>query len=104
MHDIQVNIHVMQSEYITNFYFDKHSYLLVGQRKIMPIHATGDDVEIIVSYSDYRKIGGLLYPFSQIERNVKTGEFLNATIWSKIEPNVNIPLSTFDPPSSAENN
>ncbi|WP_340077477.1 hypothetical protein [Leptobacterium sp. I13] len=101
-HNIEVIIHVMNSEYITNFYFDKDSYLLIGQRKVMPIHAVGDDVEIIVKYSDYRNVNGVLYPFAQIERREGTGAFLNATIWSKIEANIEIPLDTFDPPSEPE--
>jgi hypothetical protein len=97
-YDIEVTMDIMNAEYITNFYFDIHSYLLIGQRKIMPIHAVGEDVEMIVSYSDYRNISGVLFPFSQIERNEKTGKFLNATVWNEIIINKNIPLSTFDPP------
>lgn len=102
-YNIEVTMDIMNSDYITNFYFDTNSYLLIGQRKIMPIHAVGEDVEIIVRYSDYRKISGILFPFSQIERNEKTGKFLNATIWSEIISDKDIPLSTFDPPTQTIN-
>lgn len=88
----------MDSDYITNFYFDANSSLLVGQRKVMPIHAAGDDVDIIVHYSDYRTVNGVLFPFSQIERNEKTGRFLNASIWSELVANIDIPKDAFDPP------
>ena len=97
-YNIEVRIPVMGNEYITNFYFDPKSFLLTGQRKVMPIHAVGDDVKIVVKYSDYRSVNGVLFPFSQIERNEESGIFLNATIWSEIITDKEIPLSHFNPP------
>ena len=101
-HDLEVIIKVMDSEYHANYYFDINSHLLVAQRKVMPIHARGDDVDILVGLSDYKSVDGVLYPFTHIERNEKTGEFLNATIWNGILANKDIPMHTFNPPNEPD--
>ncbi|MEO0573628.1 MAG: hypothetical protein AAF039_18140 [Bacteroidota bacterium] len=98
-YDISVTMPFENTEYVTNFYFDTNSHLMIAQRKVMPIHAKGEDVDFIVLYSDYKAVNGVLYPFTQIERNEKTGQFLNATIWSEMIPNTNLTLQNFNPPS-----
>ncbi len=99
-YDIEVTIPFENSKYITNFYFDKKSGLLNAQRKVMPIHAKGNDVDFLVSYSDYKRVNGVLYPFTQIERNENTGQFLNATILNELNPNANLLKDDFNPPDS----
>lgn len=99
-YDLELVMPFENSEYITNYYFSTSTGLLIGQRKVMPIHAKGSDVDIIVLYSDYRDVNGVLYPFSQMERNEKTGKFLNATIWSEFVPNTNITKADFNPPNN----
>ena len=96
-HDVEITINVMNTKYVSNYYFDTKSHLLVGQRKVMPIHAVGPDVDIMVYYSDYRNVEGVLIPFSYIERNKDSGKFLNAAIWSEVIPNKDIPNDKFDP-------
>ncbi|GAB4511266.1 MAG: hypothetical protein Tsb004_15430 [Allomuricauda sp.] len=98
-YDIEVNMPFENTTYTTNFYFSKQTGLMLGQRKAMPIHARGDDVDLLVSYSDYKAVDGVLYPFSQIERNERTGKFLNATLWNEFIPNKNVTVSDFNPPS-----
>lgn len=101
-HDLEVTIDVMNEKYRANFYFDVNSYLLLGKRKTMPIHAVGDEVDIVVYYSDYREVAGVLMPYNYIERNEKTGAFLNANIWEEVVANVDLPDSTFQPPASMD--
>ncbi|MBO6792416.1 MAG: hypothetical protein JJ895_00805 [Balneolaceae bacterium] len=96
--ELEVTMQVMENPYVASYYFDEDNFLLVAQRKVMPIHAVGPDVEIINLYSDFRPVNGVLFPFASIERNENTFEFLNATIWNEIIANEEIPMETFDPP------
>jgi len=75
---------------VINYYFDANNYLVPGQRKAMPIHSNGNELEIIQYYSEYKPVNGVLYPFSIIERKKEDGKILNATIYDTIEANMEI--------------
>ncbi len=64
----------------------------------MPIHARGKPVTSISLYADYRRVNGVLFPFRQVERDVKTGATMNVLQWNSIEANPGIKESDFHPP------
>lgn len=79
------------------YYFDTYSVLPRFMTKTMPLHAIGEPIDYLVSISDYRKVGNILMPFTQVERNIHTGKMVNATIIDTIIVNNEIPLNRFSP-------
>jgi hypothetical protein len=82
------------------YYFDAASGLLVALRKAMPLHAAGPDVVSLSFYRDYRRVGSVLRPFAQEERNVSTGALMNTLQWDAITANRAIRPEAFRPPVS----
>lgn len=82
------------------YYFDEESGLLVALRKAMPLHAAGADVVSLSYFRDYRRVGRVLRPFAQEERNVATNKLMNTLRWDAIVPNVPIRAEAFRPPGS----
>lgn len=82
------------------YYFDDASGLLVALRKAMPLHASGPAIVSLSFYRDYRRVGGVLRPFAQEERNVSTGALMNTLRWDAITANVAIRPEAFQPPGS----
>lgn len=82
---------------VKRYFFDKSNYLPRYMTKTMPLHAVGKPIDYIVSITDYRKVGNVLFPFSKIERNVHTGKMINSTLTDTIVLNEDIPLSWFSP-------
>lgn len=80
------------------YYFDAGSGLLVALRKAMPLHAAGPDVVSLSFYRDYRRVGGVLRPFAQEERNLSTGALMNTLRWDAITANGVIRPEAFRPP------
>lgn len=81
-----------------SYYIDSETYLIAAVRKAMPLHAVGPDIESLTSYEDYRRVSGVLYPHSFVEKKIATGETMNTLKWNKIEANVRINNSDFIPP------
>jgi hypothetical protein len=79
------------------YYFDRTTHLIRFMRKAMPIHAVGPVVESLISYEDWRDVGGLLIPHRFVEHAAGTSALLNALQWSSIEDNVDIPDSELLP-------
>lgn len=79
------------------YFFDAESGLLVALRKAMPVHASGPDVVSLSFYRDYRKVGRVLRPFAQEERNVATNALMNTLRWDTIVANVAIRPEAFQP-------
>ena len=82
---------------VKRYFFDKSNYLPRYMTKSMPLHAVGEPIDYLVSITDYRKVGNVLFPFSKIERNVHTGQMVNSTLTDTIILNEDIPLSLFSP-------
>ncbi|MDC6351051.1 hypothetical protein PP178_05760 [Zeaxanthinibacter sp. PT1] len=98
LHELEVEMDVAGQAYTTLFYLHPHTYLPVAQLKSMPIHAVGEEVPILVYFSEYRPVNGYLIPFTETERDSRSGKLLNAVFWDEIIPNQEIPLEKFDPP------
>jgi len=81
-----------------DYYLDERTGLISGLEVSMPIHARGKPVTSISLYADYRRVNGVLFPFRQVERDVKTGATMNVLQWNSIEANPGIKESDFHPP------
>jgi len=87
----------MKDGWIVSYFFDTHSFLPVYLRKAMPLHAVGNDIDYLVTLTDYRRINGVLLPFSKIERDIRSGKMINATMMDTVIINRKIDTSRFDP-------
>lgn len=90
----------LRDGWVKDYYFDVESGLLVALRKAMPLHASGADVVSLTYFRDYKRVGAVLRPFAQEERNVSTGALMNTLRWDSITPNVAIRREAFVQPGS----
>ena len=79
------------------YYIDTSSYLIIALRKAMPLHAVGDDIDYLVTVTDYRQVNDVLYPFTQIERDFHSNKMISSTIWDTLIVNEELPDSVFSP-------
>ena len=84
--------------WVKDYFLDVVSYLVIGLRKSMPLHAMGEPIESMSTAEDYRPVSGVLYPFRSVERATKTGEIMSTVQWDQIEANVTLDDAVFDPP------
>jgi hypothetical protein len=85
--------------WIKDYYINSRTYLIAATRKSMPVHAHGDPVVSLTAYENYRRVAGVLFAHSFVERRVDTGEVMNKLEWLKIEPNVEVDETKFHPPT-----
>lgn len=85
--------------WVLQYFIDPVTFLPLYYRKAMPLHAVGENIDYLVSLSDFRKVGGLLIPFTSVERNIKTGAMVNSTIYDSIKVNMPFDLAQFSPPT-----
>ncbi|MBA2686004.1 MAG: hypothetical protein H0U66_16085 [Gemmatimonadaceae bacterium] len=90
----------LRDGWVKDYYFDVETGLLVALRKAMPLHASGADVVSLTYFRDYKRIGAVLRPLAQEERNVATGALMNTLRWDSITPDVSIRPEAFVHPGS----
>jgi len=78
---------------------DTTTYLIVAERKLMPIHAFGAGVRTEERLGDYRPVDGVLFPFSHREIDIGTGREMNAMRWTSIAVNHALDAAAFSPPN-----
>lgn len=88
--------------WVLHYYFDVNTFLPFYYRKAMPLHAKGENINYLVSNSDFRKVKGVLIPFSSIERNIYSGTMINATIVDSIRTNTLSDKLRFSPPKGGK--
>lgn len=84
--------------WVKTYFIDTSSNLITAMRKAMPLHARGDDIDYLVTITDYRKVGEVLFPFTHIEREYHTNKMISTTMWDTLILNKEIPDSLFSPP------
>ena len=85
---------------VSNVYLDAETYLLIKQTGKTKVQ--GQEIESETSLSDYKEIGGVLYPHSiQTKIPSMPGGVMTMT-FEKIEPNADVPASRFDMPAKKE--
>lgn len=85
---------------VLNLFLDAETYLLVKQTGKTKMQ--GQEVETETSLSDYKEVGGVLYPHSIQTKVPSMPGGLMAMTFEKIEPNPDIPASRFDMPPKKE--
>ncbi len=88
----------LRDGFAQQYYIDKRTWLIVAQRKSAPIHAFGEKVTSEERFSDYRDVGGILFPFRVVETEIGTNRPLSSMQWGSIEINRDMPRSWFSPP------
>ncbi len=78
-------------------YYAKDGLLLVGFEAISPSQM--GDIPVVVTNSDWRSEHGYRYP--HISKHEEAGQVLEITI-DKVETNIPIPASTFEPPDDVK--
>ncbi|HKP15668.1 MAG TPA: tetratricopeptide repeat protein [Gemmatimonadaceae bacterium] len=84
--------------FVNESFVDKASWLLIARRFTAPVHAFGASVTSQAILGDYRRVNGVLFPYSLREVNVATGEMMDAFTWEAIEANVAVDYAAFSPP------
>jgi aryl carrier-like protein len=84
---------------VKEYYLDAETGLIMALKKAMPIHGQGKPVSSITRYRDYRRVGGLLYPYSFEETNAETGAWLSSDAWTRVEVNPNLDESLLRAPN-----
>lgn len=79
-------------------FVDRQSYLIVGDRRSAPIHAFGEPVRSENRIGDYRRVSGVLFPYSIKEVEITTGRELNSNTVQSLEVNKTFDASFFSPP------
>lgn len=85
---------------VSNLYLDTETYLLVRQTGKTKMQ--GQEIESETSLSDYKEVGGVLYPHSIQTKIPSMPGGVMAMTFDKIEPNPDIPASRFDMPPKKE--
>ena len=80
-------------------YIGTGNYVMLGNRRPVPMHSRGEHVETINVFEDYRPVAGVLYPFRIRTLDAKSGKLVSgARGWDRIEANISYVPSQFTPP------
>jgi hypothetical protein len=80
-----VNYYVLQltlaDRYVTTLYVDPNSSLITRRRDVRALHVDVDPTPTTIEQqmSDFRKVGGVTFPFANTETDLKTGKVLETT-------------------------
>jgi outer membrane lipoprotein-sorting protein len=85
---------------VSNLFLDAETYLLVKQSGKTQMQ--GQEIETETSFSDYKEVGGVLYPHSIQTKIPSMPGGVMSMSFEKIEPNPEIPASRFDMPAKKE--
>ena len=92
------NYHVLRvtlaDGYSTTFYVDPDSWLITRRRDVRPLHPDVDPTPTTIEnrMSDFRRVGGLLFPFFSTDTDLATGKILETAAVRSITLN-----PAFDP-------
>jgi hypothetical protein len=92
-------LHVTLSDgFERDLFVDRETFLIIGERKAAPIHAYGEAVRSESRIGDYRRVGGVMFPFSTREVEIATGRELSSDTIQSIEINPKLDAGFFSPP------
>jgi hypothetical protein len=84
--------------YETSLYVDPKTWLITRRRDVRPLHVDIDPTPTTIEtrFSDFRKIGGVVFPFSNTDTDLKTGKILEQTSVREIKLNPDFDQTIFD--------
>jgi hypothetical protein len=92
-------LHVTLADGFESYLFlDSQTFLILGDRRAVPIHAFGDSIKSERHVGDYRAVEGVLFPFRSAEIEIATGKELNSDTIQSIEVNPQLDPDFFSPP------
>ena len=85
---------ILSDGYRTTLYIDPDSWLVTRRRDVRPLHPDINPTPTTIEneMSDFRRVGGVLYPFASVDRDLATGKILERTAVRSITQN-----PVFDP-------
>ncbi|HEV2618409.1 MAG TPA: hypothetical protein VGU23_00555 [Acidobacteriaceae bacterium] len=69
------------------YYFDPKTYELAMTQLTIPIHARGDYIDTVSVYKAFKIVDGVRIPSRAENFNLATGEVIDGSEWTSIEPN-----------------
>lgn len=86
--------------YQTTYFVNPTTWLIERERQNRPLHVDNDPTPewIETTFTDYRTVAGVQYPFHQVERQIPTGAVLATTTVGSIAINPPIDTSLFRMP------
>jgi hypothetical protein len=92
-------LHVTLADGFESYIFlDPQTYLVLGDRRAVPIHAFGEPVKSERHVGDFRPVDGVRFPFHSSEIEIATGKELSSDTIQSIEVNRELDPSFFSPP------
>jgi hypothetical protein len=93
------HLHVVLADgFEKELFVDPQSYMIVGDRRAAPVHAFGAEVRSENRIGDYRRVHGVLFPFTITETEIGSGKELNSNTVKSLEVNQPFEPSFFSPP------
>ena len=86
--------------YRTTLYLHPDTWLITRRRDVRPLHPDINPTPTTIEneVSDFRRVGGLLYPFASIDRDLATGNILETTTVRSITQNPAFDPGVFENP------
>jgi hypothetical protein len=97
-----VNYYALQltlnDDSVTMLYVDPNSWLITRRRDVRALHVDVDPTPTTIEQkmSDFRKVGGVMFPFANIETDLKTGKILETTTLQSLKVNPSIDQTIFE--------
>ena len=97
-----INYHLLRltlsDGHSTTLYLDPDSWLITRRRDVRPLHPDVDPTPTTIEYkmTDFRRIGGLLFPFLSTDTDLATGKVLETTTIRSISLNPEIVPAVFE--------
>jgi hypothetical protein len=97
-----INYHVLRitlaDGYTTSAYVDPKTWFIKRRRDVRPLHPDVDPRPTTIEYqsTDFRKIGGVYFGFSNTDTELATGKILERTTITGITLNPNFDAAIFD--------
>jgi hypothetical protein len=81
-----------------DLFVDRDSYLILGDRRSAKVHAFGEPVRSESRFTDYRRVGGVLFPYTITEIEIASGRELNSNTVKSLTVNTSYAPDFFSPP------
>ncbi|HEX4630356.1 MAG TPA: hypothetical protein VH188_05275 [Chthoniobacterales bacterium] len=88
----------MKDGFVTKFYIDPTTWLIVRRRDVRPLHPDVDPTPTTIEQrsSDFRKVNGVMYAFHTEEVDLQTAKVLETTTVKEIRINPKIDETIFE--------
>jgi hypothetical protein len=88
----------MKDSYETHLYISPHNWMIERRRDFRAFHPDVDATKAYAEkvYGDFRTVDGIVSPFSEVQRNWKTGLVINSTITNSMTYNPAIEQGELD--------